>query len=575
MSATHPDSSSIGQRMYVYMVKPARPDELFWEVVVKGDRLYTRSGKRHADGRAQTDKRFASPAAARAEAEKRIARKRRNGFRAVEHVVGEHARNPDIEAMILEEPDEFGSYLVYSDWLQSQGDPRGELIMLEYRATQKKHDARLFRRRRQFDKEHKARFLPEIVSSMRPIRSSTDEPSDRCAVHFAHGFVHSAHIGRHDGDPDHSVRELVQALLHHPSAAFLQELTIGSLRPPRQRDYRAYHYHPVIAAICQSGPVALRTLMIADVSEDDVALDDIHLGELSELWHSLPRLEDLHLRAGSMKLGDIHSDSLRKLRLTLPLTDPRYRADVLRAMNHAYWPRLAELCLSGSGERFDIDALPNLLAAEQTPDVHSLTITHTSDTGYIVRRLAESPLLRQLRHLDLSHGDFSDDDVHLITDNPGAFQSLDKLVLDGNLVARHKRAEIWSVLPQGSMDSQRAGAAIRPYYSADDIVAFAYDGRSVGRARDVADMDRWPSIGIWGNITWGRYQGRRTYETYVEIRRSDDMEGGCTCPSRQYPCKHVIGLLLLTLDNPRVTRAEPPVGLLDACQANRYDDVWE
>ena len=477
----------------------------------------------------------------------------------------------DFEEAIANAPDEVANYLVYSDWLQAQGDPRGERIMLDYRHEQKKQDARLFRRLREFDREHKRRFLPDILRAMLPDRSALGSTGNRCEVTFEYGFVRRASIGRPTSGPKHSVRELVQALLHHPSAALLRELTIGSLRPDGQDDYRAYRYHPVIAAICQASPAALRTLMIADVDEHDVGLADIHLGDLSELWASVPRLEELHLRAGTMTLGAIRSPSLRSLRLTTP----HITADMLRSMNDAAWPSLAELSLSGNGERFDIDALPGLLQADRTPVMRALTIVNTRDTGHIVRRLIESPLLRQLRHLDLTGGDFSDNDVGLIIDNAVAFRSLERLVLDGNLVSRHQRAEIWAVLPQGSMDRQRAGAAIRPHYSADDIAAFAYDGLSVGRAREVAELDRWPQIGIYGTITWGRYQGRRMYETFVEIRRSDDMTAGCTCPSRQYPCKHAIGLLMLTLDNPRIPTAAPPAGLLEACGDNQDRDAWD
>jgi uncharacterized protein (TIGR02996 family) len=41
------------------------------------------------------------------------------------------ARNRDLEAAIAIDPDQPGPYLVYADWLQEQGDPRGELIALQ------------------------------------------------------------------------------------------------------------------------------------------------------------------------------------------------------------------------------------------------------------------------------------------------------------------------------------------------------------------------------------------------------------------------------------------------------------
>ncbi|MBA3538368.1 MAG: TIGR02996 domain-containing protein, partial [Deltaproteobacteria bacterium] len=40
--------------------------------------------------------------------------------------------NPKLEAAILADPDDTAAYLVYADWLQSRGDPRGELIVLQH-----------------------------------------------------------------------------------------------------------------------------------------------------------------------------------------------------------------------------------------------------------------------------------------------------------------------------------------------------------------------------------------------------------------------------------------------------------
>ncbi|MBA3541340.1 MAG: TIGR02996 domain-containing protein [Deltaproteobacteria bacterium] len=39
-------------------------------------------------------------------------------------------RNLELEAEIAKTPDEVAPYLVYADWLQQHGDPRGELIAL-------------------------------------------------------------------------------------------------------------------------------------------------------------------------------------------------------------------------------------------------------------------------------------------------------------------------------------------------------------------------------------------------------------------------------------------------------------
>src|SRR5262245_20524034 len=49
-------------------------------------------------------------------------------------------RDAELEAVIAEEPDEEGRYLVYADWLQLRDDSRGLLISLQHAAHQHPRD---------------------------------------------------------------------------------------------------------------------------------------------------------------------------------------------------------------------------------------------------------------------------------------------------------------------------------------------------------------------------------------------------------------------------------------------------
>ena len=42
----------------------------------------------------------------------------------------------ELEAAILENPDDDAPYLVYADWLMASGDPRGELIVMQHDADE-------------------------------------------------------------------------------------------------------------------------------------------------------------------------------------------------------------------------------------------------------------------------------------------------------------------------------------------------------------------------------------------------------------------------------------------------------
>ncbi|RBO92550.1 DUF5691 domain-containing protein [Nocardia puris] len=76
-------------------------------------------------------------------------------------------------------------------------------------------------------------------------------------------------------------------------------------------------------------------------------------------------------------------------------------------------------------------------------------------------------------------------------------------------------------------------------WPAERVTALAPDARSLAAARGLAD--RWSDTGYLGDALWGRCRGTQIYETVV------DMSGPasrCSCPSRKFPCKHALSLLL-------------------------------
>ena len=136
--------------------KPDHDSGKYWEIILKGLVVWTRSGKvgagvtsewngerRSYERRGRTTEReFADVAEAQLELERMIQRKIREGYRLVvdgpvaplaQPVQGQTLTNPELEAAILAAaPDDPAPCLVYADWLESQGDPRGELISLQH-----------------------------------------------------------------------------------------------------------------------------------------------------------------------------------------------------------------------------------------------------------------------------------------------------------------------------------------------------------------------------------------------------------------------------------------------------------
>lgn len=81
-------------------------------------------------------------------------------------------------------------------------------------------------------------------------------------------------------------------------------------------------------------------------------------------------------------------------------------------------------------------------------------------------------------------------------------------------------------------------------WSVEQVAALAPDASSLAAGRKLAGPSPWSQTGASAAALWGLCQGsgKTPYATVVDL-------GGpayrCSCPSRKFPCKHALGLLLL------------------------------
>ncbi len=92
--------------------------------------------------------------------------------------------------------------------------------------------------------------------------------------------------------------------------------------------------------------------------------------------------------------------------------------------------------------------------------------------------------------------------------------------------------------------------------TAAQVLALAPDPASARAGQSLAGPAKWSAPGRNTRSVWGECQGSALYRTQVDL-------GGpafhCSCPSRKFPCKHGLGLLLLLATAPvRVPEATPP-----------------
>ncbi|GGO32244.1 SWIM zinc finger family protein [Deinococcus humi] len=80
--------------------------------------------------------------------------------------------------------------------------------------------------------------------------------------------------------------------------------------------------------------------------------------------------------------------------------------------------------------------------------------------------------------------------------------------------------------------------------SPEIILALAPDVGSASNARKLATPGKWPSLNALEGVLWGECQGsgKTPYLTAVDLSGPVTR---CSCPSRKFPCKHGLALLLL------------------------------
>jgi hypothetical protein len=84
-------------------------------------------------------------------------------------------------------------------------------------------------------------------------------------------------------------------------------------------------------------------------------------------------------------------------------------------------------------------------------------------------------------------------------------------------------------------------------WTADSVLALAPDESSRRAARGLAKPAPWTGTGAAGDVVWGLCagSGAHPYQTIVDL---DAPAYKCSCPSRKFPCKHALALLLLWSD---------------------------
>ncbi len=333
------------------------------------------------------------------------------------------ARNEDLERAILVDPTAVEPYLIYGDWLQQQGDPRGELIAIQH--------ARLKSPRSRALKKREAEMLKQHAAQLRGTSAITwTEEEDAMDFEWHLGFVRRARFKyvSYSVEDNHipPLEDIVRDFFKSASGRFVQELIIGVYEPGDD-------HGPVIKALVATGPhEAVRSLVMAERTHEESELSWVELGKLGALWRTFPKLEKLTLEAGQFELGEIASTSLREVEIRtsgLSLSN-------LRQICAAKWPQLEKLRIWFGCEQYGSKAkvadLQPLLDGVGLPKLTYLGLMNAELTNELAAVLPRAKILRQLTTLDLSMGTLTHEGLATLIAGAPAFKHLAVLDLSSN-----------------------------------------------------------------------------------------------------------------------------------------------
>lgn len=100
-------------------------------------------------------------------------------------------------------------------------------------------------------------------------------------------------------------------------------------------------------------------------------------------------------------------------------------------------------------------------------------------------------------------------------------------------------------------------------WTPESVAALAPDAASASAGQALASIKKWKSVGASARAVWGLCQGsgKDPYQTRIDL---NGPAFKCSCPSRKFPCKHGIGLLLIyAKDRASFTSKDEPAWVTD------------
>jgi uncharacterized protein (TIGR02996 family) len=334
-------------------------------------------------------------------------------------------RNLELERLILGDPLDPDAWLVYGDWLEEAGDPRGELVAIQARHARDPGNPELLAAQRTLFQRHGDVLLEGLRCFLEPRKSR----GPLLRLSWEYGFIWTANVA----SAGHSIDDFVtgvRALLAHPSARFLHVLALGT--PPNNA------WDRVIPLLTEAErPFRILFLGDSSTSSPDPRPAFGPLGDLSGLWPALPHLRCLELRGGAVTVGQLELPDLRELVIeTSALQRGTLRS--ISSVGSRTWPHLEKLEL-WFGDRLCTCTLPDLdplLEGASFPSLRHLALRNCAFIDRVCQALVGAKITRRLSVLDLSLGTLTEAGAHALLSARSAFSNLAVLDLHHHYIPR-------------------------------------------------------------------------------------------------------------------------------------------
>jgi uncharacterized protein (TIGR02996 family) len=402
----------------------------FWAITLEGDRHVIESGTIDTEGKKKT-KKFKTPEAAQADYRKQIADKVAGGFgvamppREFQFIEGKSAKFWAIEV-------QGSSFTVRFGKIGTEGQTQTKEFDSPEEA--KKACQKLIAEKVGKGYEEK---LPEAGSMLGALLSAVAaNPDDKAARMALTDYLDE------QGEKPHAIAYRVsgeeassasfEALLADPAVGLVQALVIGWCFGMDGDDSSE-----IVETLIEASERLpnLKALFLGDITYEENEISWINQCDLTGLLKAFPQLEHFRARGGSgLALKKFKHENLKSLAFEAGGLPP----GVARTIGASSLPALEHLELWLGTEEYGgtttVADLKGILSGKATPVLRSLGLRNSQITDDIVKALAKSPLLKQIRVLDLSLGTLGDKGAEALLDIP-AIGRLEKLDIHHHYVS--------------------------------------------------------------------------------------------------------------------------------------------